>query len=228
MTELRGFSPASQSAMASQSTALAPELQSQVPKSRQTLDSVKLLTDLAQVVALLKTQSATGTPGMSNSAGAPAIGEVKSNFSPEDLAAALLVLQGKTQEAQRTMARDGLTISKTKLDEKNQQANEKINGWIKKSAEAISDEPKSDEAKGADIAGKMFGLLAKAAGFIASVAALTMAIIVTAVSSGAGTPLIALFSQRSGGPVGYRHRQRPGNRSAGRHHDCQVQPGVSR
>lgn len=207
--EMRGLPPSSSPALAGTvSTPLAEMLQSQSAKGSQPLDSVKMLTDLAQVASLLKTQNTagiSGTAGISNSAGAPAIGDVQINFSPEDLAAALLVLQGKTQEAQLTTAREGLTISKTKLDEKNQQAMDKINGWVKK----------SEEAKGADIAGKVFGLLAKAAGFIASVAALTMAIIVTAVSSGAGAPLIALaavslvsssislvsqISQTAGGP----------------------------
>ena len=61
MIDLRGLSPASLTAPTSPATTLLPYLQSQVLQNSQTLDSDKLLTDLAQVAGLLKTQEAQRT-----------------------------------------------------------------------------------------------------------------------------------------------------------------------
>jgi hypothetical protein len=143
--------------------------------------------------------------GVTNFNGAPSIDGVNVNFSPEDLAAALLMLQSKTQESQLTTAREGLNVSKKKLDEKNQQAMDKITDWIKKCEEASAKE------KSAGI----FGWLVKIFSFIAAAIAVAVAAVATVASGGAAAPLLALamvglvgagmglasqISQAAGGP----------------------------
>jgi transloator len=169
------------------------------------LDSVKLLQEMSKMAASLQAQSPNGVSGVSNSNGAPAIDGVNLDFSPEDMAAALLVLQSKTQEAQLGTAREGLVTSKKKLEEKNQQAMDKINDWIKKCEEAAA------KAKSAGI----FGWITKIAGFLAAALAVVVAAVATAATGGAAAPLLALavigmvgatislasqISQEAGGP----------------------------
>lgn len=170
------------------------------------VDSAKMLSELGKLAGSLQATNLQGTPGVSNANGAPSIGGVQINFSPEDLAAALTVLQGKTQEAQLTTAREGLTTNKKKLEEKNLEAMDKINKWIK-DCEAADRKSK---------AGGIFGWVTKIAGFIAAAIAVTIAAVATVASAGAAAPLLALaviglvgatislasqISQAAGGPA---------------------------
>jgi hypothetical protein len=131
---------------------------------------------------------------------------VRIEFSAEDMAAALLVLQGKTQDAQLKTAKEGLTTSKKKLEEKNQQAMDKIKDWIDKCKEAASKEK----------AGGIFGWITKIAGFVAAAFAVAVAAVATVATGGAAAPLLALaivglvgasislasqISQAAGGPA---------------------------
>lgn len=171
-----------------------------------TVDSVKMLGELGKLAATLQASNPQGTSGVSNANGAPSIGGVQINFSPEDLAAALTVLQGKTQEAQLTTAKEGLSTNKKKLEEKNAQAMEKINKWIEDCQKAASKEK----------AAGIFGWITKIAGFIAAAIAVTIAAVATVASGGAAAPLLALaviglvgatislasqISQAAGGPA---------------------------
>ena len=170
------------------------------------VDSVKMMGELGKMAATLQATSPQGTSGVSNANGAPSIGGVQINFSPEDLAAALVVLQGKTQEAQLTTAKEGLSTNKKKLEEKNAQAMEKINKWIEDCQKAAAKE------KSAGI----FGWITKIAGFIAAAIAVVVAAVATVASAGAASPLLALaviglvgatislasqISQAAGGPA---------------------------
>lgn len=171
-----------------------------------TVDSAKMLSELAKLSATLQAQNPSGVPGVTTPGGAPAIDGVQINFSPEDMAAALLVLQGKTQEAQLTTAKEGLTTNKKKLEEKNKQAMDKINDWIKK----------CEEAESKSKAGGIFGWITKIAGFVAAALAVAVAAVATVATGGAAAPLLALaviglvgatislasqISQAAGGPA---------------------------
>lgn len=171
-----------------------------------TVDSAKMLGELSKLAATLQATSPQGTMGVSNSNGAPLIDGVQINFSPEDLAVALTVLQGKTQEAQLATAKEGLTTNKKKLEEKNQQAMEKINKWIDDCQKAAAKEK----------AAGIFGWIVKIAGFIAAAIAVVVAAVATVASVGGASALLALavvglvgatislasqISQAAGGPA---------------------------
>lgn len=170
------------------------------------VDSSQLLGELQRLAATLQAQNPGGTSGVTNSNGAPSIDGVQINFSPEDMMAALQVLQGKTQEAQLKTAKEGLQTSKTKMDQSNQRAMDKINEWIKKCEEA------SAKAKAAG----PFGWIVKIATFLAAALAVVAAAVATAATGGAAAPLLALavigmvgatislasqISQAAGGPA---------------------------
>ncbi|MBW7899919.1 MAG: type III secretion system translocon subunit SctE [Rhodocyclaceae bacterium] len=134
----------------------------------------------AELVQLASTLGAQ--PGISNGNGAPSIGNVTLNFSPEDMAAALLVLQGKTQDAQLRTAREGLESSRLKMQDQNERALAKINDWIK-----------SCESAGAkDKAGGVMGWVAKIAGFVGALMATVVAGVAAVATGGAAAPLLAL------------------------------------
>lgn len=167
---------------------------------------VTLLGDMARMAGTLRTGSSGGRNSGSDDNGAPAIDGVRIEFSPEDMAAALLVLQGKTQEAQLSTAREGLVTNKKKLEEKNQQAMDKINDWVQKCKDAAAKQKSSG----------IFGWVTKIAGFIAAALAVTVAAVATAATGGAASPLLALavigmvgatislashISQEAGGPA---------------------------
>jgi hypothetical protein len=171
-----------------------------------TIDSAKILEEMTKLAAAMQAQNPNGVSGITNPSGAPEIGGVHIDFSPEDMAAALLVLQGKTQEAQLSTAREGLTTSKKKLEEKNAQAMTKINEWIKKCEDAAAKEK----------AGGILGWITKIAGFVAAAFAVVAAAAATIATGGAAAPLLALaviglvgaslslasqISQAAGGPA---------------------------
>lgn len=162
--------------------------------------SQKLLAELVQLTATLG-----GQAGVTNSNGAPAIGGVTINFSPEDMAAALLVLQGKTQDAQLRTAREGLESSRAKMQDQNEKALAKINDWIKSCESAAA----KDKASGA------MAWVAKIAGFVGALMGTIVAGVAAVATGGAAAPLLALaimglvgatmglashISQEAGGP----------------------------
>lgn len=195
--------------------ALASASTPQVPVATQTdaqsaAGSVRAL----ETAALL---DGIGTPGRSSNAqaiaaalisnlnGAPTIGCIAISFSAEDLAAALAVLMGKTQDAQLRTAKEGLGVTRQKMEECHKKALEKIEKWIKncESAEAKSK------------LGGIFGWIAKIAAFLACAIATVVLTVATPLTGGAAGALLALavvglvgstmslassISQSAGGP----------------------------
>lgn len=150
--------------------------------------------------------SAPPAPGVSNSNGAPEIDGVKLDMSPEDMAAALLLLQNKTQQAQLRTATEGIQINKTKLDQKNQEALAKIQE-VNKSVQG---------SQGKEKASGIVGWIGKVFAMIGAVFGVVLAAMANAASGGAAAPLLALaicgvvgatvslasqISQAAGGPA---------------------------
>lgn len=119
---------------------------------------------------------------ITNANGAPQLGAITLNFSPEDLAAALSVLQGKTQDAQMATAKEGLNTNSKKIEDQKQRNLDKIKEW--------TDKCKSADAKAK--AGGILGWFKKIFTVVAAVFAVAAATIVTGVSAGAGAALLAL------------------------------------
>ncbi|MEG1767088.1 MAG: type III secretion system translocon subunit SctE [Comamonas sp.] len=119
---------------------------------------------------------------VSNANGAPSIGNVTMNFSPDDLAAALVTLQSKTQDAQMATAKEGLSTSGKKLEDQKERSLEKIKEWDKKC--------KSAEAKAK--VGGILGWFKKIAMAVAAAFSVAVAAIATVATGGAAAPLLAL------------------------------------
>ena len=149
--------------------------------------------------------AAAGGNNIVNGAGAPAIDGVTIDLSAEDMAAALLVLQGKTQEAQLKTAKEGLEVNRVKQKNAHESAMKKLDDWVKKSRAAAA----KQKALG------IFGWIAKAVAFIASAIATVVAAVATVATAGAAAPLLAVatlalvasgmslasgISQAAGGP----------------------------
>jgi hypothetical protein len=147
-----------------------------------TVDSAKLLADMLQLVQGMNAKTPGGAPGVTTSSGAPSIDGVTIDFSPEDMAAALLVLQGKTSDAQISTAKQGVDISKKKMEQKNTEAMAKIKDWIQKCEEAAAKEK----------SGGILGWFTKIASFIGAALAVVAAAVATAATGGAAAPLLAL------------------------------------
>lgn len=161
--------------------------------------------------ALLGTQAksgaaASGAALISNANGAPTIGGVAISFSAEDLTAALAVLQGKTQDAQLRTAKEGLGVTRQKMQENHKKSLEKIKTWIKK----------CESAAAKSKLGGIFGWIGKIAAFLASAIATVALAVATPFTAGATAPLLALaviglvgstmslasaVSQAAGGPA---------------------------
>ena len=208
MSDIRGLSQTPTYTPQSLPEAGAPsiEIDANSLHSLKNVDSAKLLADLAKLAATTQAQNPAGTPGLTNANGAPQIEGVNLSMSAEDMAAALLVLQGKTQEAQLSTAREGLTTNKKKLEDKNQKAMEKIQDWIQKCKDAQAKEK----------AAGIFGWLVKIVSVVAAAIAVAVAAAATVASGGAAAPLLALaviglvgatmslasqISQSAGGPA---------------------------
>lgn len=161
------------------STAMTDRLQQ---ANLDTTQALKELTKLASVLQTSQPGSTSGGNSITNANGAPQIDGVAMNFSAEDMAAALLVLQGKTQEAQLSTAKEGITTNKKKMEEKNKQAMDKINDWIKKCEDAASKQK----------AGGILGWFQKIFTAVAAVFAVVAAAVATAATGGAAAPLLAL------------------------------------
>ena len=166
------------------------------------LDTAAMLGDLGKTGAAASSAAAL----ISNANGAPSIGNVAINFSAEDLTAALLVLQGKTQDAQLRTAKEGLGVSRLKMEENHKKSMEKIDTWIKKSESAAAKSKLSG----------IFGWIGKIAAFLASAIATVALAVATPFTAGATAPLLALaviglvgstmslasaVSQAAGGPA---------------------------
>lgn len=147
-----------------------------------TTQALKELADIAGTIKALNAPATTGGNSIVNGNGAPQLDGVTVNFSAEDMAAALLVLQGKTQEAQMGTAKEGINTNKKKLEDQNQRATAKINEWIKKCEEASAKEK----------AGGVLNWFKKIAGAIAAAFAVVAAAIATVATGGAAAPLLAL------------------------------------
>lgn len=206
MSEIPSFTPSvmpplTQSADdAGKSTALQPT---------PSLDTARPVHDVsAQALPPAGKSGGAQSPGaalISNANGAPAIGNVTVQFSAEDMAAVLLTLQGKTQDAQLRTAKEGLGVSRLKMEQQHKKSMEKIDQWIKKCESAAS------KSK----IGKIFGWVSKIATFLASAIATAALAVATPFSAGATAPLLALsvislvgstmslasaISQAAGGP----------------------------
>lgn len=142
------------------------------------LDTAAMLGDLGKTGAAASSAAAL----ISNANGAPSIGNVAINFSAEDLTAALLVLQGKTQDAQLRTAKEGLGVSRLKMEENHKKSMEKIDTWIKKSESAAAKSKLSG----------IFGWIGKIAAFLASAIATVALAVATPFTAGATAPLLAL------------------------------------
>jgi hypothetical protein len=189
-----------------QSTALSRTARSGDPTLAPEAAVVDPLKLVAEFVRIAGTRDQETLPIVPDGSKPPTIGGVTINFSPEDLAAALLVLQGKTQDAQIKTAQKGLEISKAKLDDQNARAMNKIQEWIKASADAASKEKVSSVtdwfAKAGAFLGAVFGVIAAAVATVATggAAAPLLAMAVLGVV-GAGLSLASAISQQLGGPA---------------------------
>lgn len=153
------------------------------------LDPAQVLQEISNLAATLQASQATGSNGVgsggnsiTNANGAPQIDGVSLNFSAEDMAAALVALQSKTQEAQANTAKQGIETSKKKLEDQNQRAMDKIKDWIKKCEEQSAKEK----------AGGILGWFKRIFTAIAAAFAVVAAAIATAATGGAAAPVLAL------------------------------------
>ncbi len=145
------------------------------------LDALKAIQELhAPALGIGKAQNNGSL--VSNANGAPQLGGITLNFSPDDLAAALVALQGKTQDAQLTTAKEGLITSSKKLEDQKQRSLDKIKDWTAKC--------KAADAKAK--AGGILGWFKKIFTAVAAVFAVAVAAIATVVTGGAAAPLLAL------------------------------------
>ncbi len=119
---------------------------------------------------------------VSNANGAPQLGSITLNFSPDDLAAALLALQGKTQDAQLRTAKEGLATNSKKLEDQKQRSLDKIKEWSAKCQDAAS------KAK----AGGILGWFKKAFTVVAAAFTVALAAVATVATGGAAAPLLVL------------------------------------
>lgn len=119
---------------------------------------------------------------INNANGAPKLGDITINFSADDFAAALVTLQGKTQDAQLTTAKEGLKANNKKVEDQRQRSLDKIKEW--------ADKCKAADAKAKS--GAILGWFKKIATVVAAVFATAVATIATFATGGAAAPLLAL------------------------------------
>lgn len=147
-----------------------------------TMDPTKVMEALAALQSSLDATPSQTSAGLTNRNGAPSIGGVTLAFSPEDMAAALLVLQGKTQDQQMKNATQGILIDQQKMADNNTKQLGKINDWITKCAEAA-------EKQKAETASNWFSTIF---GVVAAVVSLVVAAVATVATGGAAAPLLAM------------------------------------
>ncbi|WP_298208972.1 type III secretion system translocon subunit SctE [Acidovorax sp.] len=149
------------------------------------LDPAQTLQEIATLAGTLKTLNAPASSGgntITNANGAPQLDGVTVNFSAEDMAAMLLVLQSKTQEAQLSTAKEGLNTNKKKLEDQNQRSMDKINDWIKKCEDQSAKEK----------ANSILNWFQKIFTAIAAAFAVVAAAVATVSTGGLAAPLLAL------------------------------------
>jgi hypothetical protein len=162
--------------------------------------------EMSALAASLKEGQPAFSSGPSSLGTAPAIAGTTLNTSPEDMAAALQVLQSKTLDAQLKAAKEGVEISRKKLADQNERAANKIQDWIKACHDAES------KAKAGGILGwitKIGSLVASAFGVVAAAAltvgtgGLTAPLMVMSCAAlvGAGMSTASAISQEAGGPA---------------------------
>ncbi len=157
---------------------LATQLQGRIQA-----DPNKVMQEISQLAGTL--QSGAGRSGggnVTNANGAPQIDGVSLNFSAEDMAAALLVLQGKTQEAQLKTAKEGIETNSQKQKVQNERAMAKLQEWIKNCQDAAAKEK----------VGGVLGWFKKIFAVVAAVFAVVAAAVATYATGGAAAPLLAL------------------------------------
>lgn len=146
-------------------------------------DPGKVLQEITNLAGTLQAgMKSSGGNNIANANGAPQIGGVSLNFSPEDMAAALLVLQGKTQEAQLKTAKNGIDTNAQKQKIQNDKAMGKIQEWIKNCEDAAAKQK----------AGGILGWFKKVFAVVAAVFAVVAAGVATFATGGAAAPLLAL------------------------------------
>lgn len=123
-----------------------------------------------------------GMPGVSNANGAPELDGVVFDFSADDLAACLRLLDSKTKDAQLKTTKESIELSKLKMSASHKKAIEKIQENAKKCADAQAAQKKKS----------IFGWLSKIFSFVASIIAVAVAAVATIASGGAGLPALAL------------------------------------
>lgn len=146
-------------------------------------DPGKVLQEISSLAGTLQAgmQSSGGT-SITNANGAPQIDGVALSFSAEDMAAALLVLQGKTQDAQLKTAKNGIDTNAQKQKVQNDKAMAKIQDWIKNCEGAAAKQK----------AGGILGWFKKIFAVVAAVFAVVAAGVATYATGGAAAPLLAL------------------------------------
>ena len=142
---------------------------------------------LNQILNIGKTAAShtIGTQAGSGAAGGatpPSLPAPLMEFSAEDMALILTSLKNKTSEIQLSNAKEGLNISKKKMDDLNANAMDKIKTMIAAAEKA---------AKMAK-AGGIMNWLGKIGGFLGAVLGVVIAAAVTAASGGAAAPLLVL------------------------------------
>lgn len=124
----------------------------------------------------------TGGNNITNANGAPQIDGVTMNFSAEDMAAVLLALQGKTQEAQLRTAKEGIDTASKNQQLQHEKSMKKIEDWIKKCEDQAAKEK----------AGGVLNWFKKIFTAIAAVFAVVAAAVATVASGGVAAPVLAL------------------------------------
>ncbi|WP_159910925.1 type III secretion system translocon subunit SctE [Pantoea sp. 18069] len=119
---------------------------------------------------------------IANRHGAPALAAVTSQFAPEELVLILQALKMKTQEGQLRTAKEGLGITRQKLEQEHKKSLDKLEEAIKK----------GESAAAKSKASKIFGWVTQVGAVVGSLVAVVALSGVTGITAGAGAPLLAL------------------------------------
>ena len=200
MTDIRGSSPAAQSTITSNilpADAETAKLQDGLdtkglPRHQAIPENIlkeigSLSGTLDQILNMGKTanlQQAGGKngSGLAGTNTPPSLPAPMMEFSAEDMALVLTTLQNKTSEIQLITAKEGLNITKKKMEDLNAKAMDKLK-------EAIASAEKA--AKG-DKANLVMGWLGKVGGFLGAVLGVVLATVATIATAGAAAPLLVL------------------------------------
>ena len=161
------------------------EQQGNINRSGETpkTDFSALAADLKAMIGRYQQGANTGgTPGVSDSRGAPEI-EPSVGFSFEELSEALTALTNKTKENQINGYKADLTGAQEKIEQNTLKSKEKLDEWCKKCAEAANSQKVQS----------ILGWVGAAVGLVASIIAVAVAAVVAVAacvaSAGAATPL---------------------------------------